>query len=293
MSNQYKIIAFYKFVEILNYEEFKEPIKAAMVERGIKGTILLAREGVNATIAGSSAEVDDFWEFLSNFDERLDGGYNFKTSYSEFQPFERTKVRLKKEIVRMGLENLPVKSGEYLKGEDWDNMIMKPETITIDTRNDYEVMMGSFEGAVNPETKDFRSFPKWADDHLKDTPKDTPIAMFCTGGIRCEKSTSYLKHKGFKNVYHLDGGILQYLEDKRDEGKEHLWNGDCFVFDDRVAVNESLEPSPAPLCKDCGQPVTGDDIRWGDVELRKERHNQKGMVCLQCAPELYLKKESS
>jgi UPF0176 protein len=165
----------------------------------------------------------------------------FKESFSEYLPFKKMKVRLKPEIVRLKQENLDMsKVGEYLDSDQWDTMISRKDAVVIDTRNDYEVIFGTFKNATNPKTRIFSDLPQWVERNLKGVSKETPIAMFCTGGIRCEKSTSYMKNIGFKNVYHLKGGILKYIEDKK--GKESMWQGKCFVFDDRVAVDSELDP---------------------------------------------------
>jgi UPF0176 protein len=182
------------------------------------------------------------------------------------------KVRLKKEIVRMGVEDMDVsQAGAYIEGKDWDQFISSPDVVVIDTRNHYEIGIGTFEGAINPQTKRFRQFPEWAKNWSQDVlPQNKKIAMFCTGGIRCEKSTAYMKSLGFDEVYHLKGGILQYLEDtKNSNGK---WKGECFVFDERVAVGKDLTPTGALLCDGCGAPITTDDLR----------DNNGHTICIKC-----------
>lgn len=254
----YQIAAFYRFVELPDFEGLKAPLLAFCKEHEMKGTILLAAEGVNSTISANEANMKAFFAYLDQ-DERL-RNMPHKIHHAEFQPFEKMKVRLKQEIVRLGYDDLDMAQiGSYVKPEAWDALISDPDTIVIDTRNEYEVGLGTFEGAIDPKTTEFRTFPKWVDEHL-DPEKHKKVAMFCTGGIRCEKSTALLKNKGFEEVYHLEGGILQYLEDTGN--KSGKWQGDCFVFDDRIAVNDKLEPSSDYACSVCGSHVLMDEIRW-------------------------------
>ncbi len=273
----YHIRAYYRFVEVPDHEALKEPFLDFCKSIGLKGTILLSREGINSTVSGQKDVMEKFWEYLNQIPQFKD--IPFKESYAEYQPFERMKVRLKKEIVRLGVEGLDIsKRGEYVRGEDWDKLISDPEVITIDTRNDYECYMGSFENALNPNTEDFRSFPKWVEENL-DPAKHKKVAMFCTGGIRCEKSTSLLKNMGFDEVYHLEGGILQYLEDTNN--KNGKWKGHCFVFDDRVAVDEFLKPvEGVVLCKRCSRELK--------IDHEIKNKNNKGVDCyslgLECLP---------
>jgi UPF0176 protein len=267
MENKIHIRAFYRFVEISNFIRLKKPFEQFCKAHDMKGTILLAREGINSTISAPKEVMDKFWQFM-NQDTRF-ANMPFKESFSEKHPFEKMKVRLKKEIVRMGVENLDLnKRGAYVKGEEWDKLISDPDVILVDTRNDYEYLLGTFQGAINPKTEDFRSFPQWVEENL-DPSKHKKVAMFCTGGIRCEKSTSYLLNKGFKDVYHLDGGILQYFEDTKN--KNNKWQGSCYVFDDRLAVNSNLEPVDVVLCKKCTKPLK--------IEPVKLNNNQKGITC--------------
>ena len=253
------IAAFYKFVSLPDFEEMRYPLLAFCKKHDLKGTILLAHEGLNSTISGSRENIDALFAHLKS-DSRL-ADLEWKESYHEDQPFERMKVRLKKEIVRMGVDDVDMSLvGDYVEPKDWDALISSPDVLTIDTRNDYEIGIGTFEGAIDPETKTFRQFPEWAKNWSQDKlDGKTKVAMFCTGGIRCEKSTAYMKSLGFDEVYHLKGGILQYLEDtKNSNGK---WQGECFVFDDRVAVGDDLVPTGALLCDKCGGPITTDDLR--------------------------------
>ncbi len=259
MSNEtYHIAAFYRFVELADFEAIKEPLLAFCKAHDMKGTILLASEGINSTISATEANMKAFFAYLDQ-DERL-ANMPHKLHTAAFQPFEKMKVRLKKEIVRLAYDKLDMAQiGDYVKPEKWDDLISDPDVIVIDTRNEYEVGLGTFEGAVNPHTQEFRALPEWVDQHL-DPQKHKKVAMFCTGGIRCEKSTALLKQKGFEEVYHLEGGILQYLKDTGN--KSGKWQGDCFVFDDRIAVNDQLEPSSDYACSVCGSHVLMDEIRW-------------------------------
>ncbi|MCD6035323.1 MAG: rhodanese domain protein [Rickettsiales bacterium] len=273
---QVVIAAFYRFAVLEDYEAMRPRLIAFCNRWKLKGTILLAREGINSTISGSREAIDALFAML-NEDPRL-AGITWKESYADFQPFQRLKVRLKTEIVRMGKEDLNVNErGNYVKPAEWDALISHPDTITIDTRNDYEVKIGTFEGAVNPNTENFRDFPAWMQEWMKVQPEDVrskPVAMFCTGGIRCEKSTALLREMGFEKVYHLEGGILQYFEDTGN--KNGKWQGDCFVFDDRVAVNDRLEPSNAVICDSCNQPVSTDDLKAGP---------NRTVICMDCMQE--------
>lgn len=232
------IAAFYQFRMLDNHAAIKLPLLAFCKEHGLKGTILLAREGINSTISGTREGIDALFAHLGEVYGIVD--LVIKESYAEQQPFAKMKVRLKKEIVAMGVTDLDVDRycGTYVAPKDWDALIADPDVVVVDTRNDYEVMIGTFENAVNPDTKRFRDFPQWADENLKD--KSKKIAMFCTGGIRCEKSTSYLKSQGFDEVYHLQGGILQYFEDTQNHSKK--WQGGCFIFDERAVLDENLQP---------------------------------------------------
>ena len=207
---QITVCALYKFVRLENFEALKSPLLAFMEANEVKGTLLLAFEGINGTIAGHQLAIDKVLDFLRQ-DARL-AEISFKVSFHENNPFQRTKVKLKKEIVTMGVEGIDPNQvvGTYVKPKDWNALISDPDVILIDTRNDYEVEIGTFENAVNPNTTSFREFPDYVKENL-DKNKHKKVAMYCTGGIRCEKSTAYLKEQGFENVYHLEGGILKYL----------------------------------------------------------------------------------
>ena len=239
-QGKFKVVTFYKFVPLDNLQDLRVRLLRAMLQGEVKGSILLASEGINATVAGEEKGIHLFSSFLRDFEEFKD--ITFKVSYCDFPPFKRTKVRLKSEIVTFKKDDLDISDvGEYLDSKRWDDLIKDKDTLLIDSRNDYEVLLGSFKNSVNPDIKNFSEFADWVDKNLHSADKDTKIATFCTGGIRCEKSTSYLKSKGFKNVYHLQGGVLKYLEDKKDE-QDSMWEGSCYVFDDRVAVDAKLKP---------------------------------------------------
>ena len=254
--SQYIVCALYKFVTLENYKSLREPLHQTMLDHQIKGTLLLAEEGINGTISGSREGIDALLAYL-NTDPRLNP-VSTKESLHEEQPFYRTKVKLKKEIVTLGVPGIdPLKTvGTYVKPKDWNALISDPEVFVVDTRNDYEIEIGTFKHAVDPNTKTFREFPEYVAQNM-DPNKHKKVAMFCTGGIRCEKSTAFMKEQGFSEVYHLEGGILQYLEDVPKE--ESLWEGDCFVFDNRVAVNHDLEKSIYDQCYACRLPITEED----------------------------------
>jgi len=222
----------------------------------VKGTLLLAGEGLNGTIAGDASSISEAIDFLCA-DPRLED-LDAKYSAAENMPFYRMKVRLKREIVTMGVDGVdPNKTvGTYVDPSDWNDLITDPDTILIDTRNDYEVGIGTFKGAVNPNTKTFREFPDWVEAN-RDAIDKPKVAMFCTGGIRCEKASSFMLQNGFEDVYHLQGGILKYLETQ--PKAESLWEGDCFVFDQRVAVSHGLEESDYDQCFACRRPITEDE----------------------------------
>jgi UPF0176 protein len=265
------VAALYKFVDLPDYEALREPLYNQMVMHKVKGTLLLAAEGINGTISGPREGIDAVKAWL-DADGRF-AGMSYKESLAEEQAFYRTKVKLKKEIVTMGVEGLDPKHivGTYVKGEEWNKLISDPDTILIDTRNDYEVAIGTFEGAINPNTTSFREFPQWAAENLDKT-KHKKVAMFCTGGIRCEKSTAFLKTQGFEEVYHLDGGILKYLEEMPEENSK--WQGECFVFDQRVAVKHGLEQGSYDQCYACRMPLSAADLA--------SEHYVKGLSCPHC-----------
>ena len=232
---KYIIAAFYKFVPLNDFENMKEPLLSAMKEHNLLGTILLASEGINGSFAGEPDDVRFLYEFLK-IDPRL-SDLSFRERYDDLMPFEKAKVKFRKEIVTLGVPGIdPLQNtGTRVLPEEWNNLISDPNVILIDTRNDYEVELGTFKHAINPKTENFRDFPEYVKTNLLDK-KDKKIAMCCTGGIRCEKSTSYLKSLGFENVYQLEGGILNYMETIPAE--QSLWEGSCFVFDERIAIDE-------------------------------------------------------
>ena len=250
------VCALYKFVALDNYEAIQPPLLALMLEHDVKGTLLLAQEGINGTIAGSQSDIDAVLSFLQSY-ARL-AGLSYKVSYTDQPPFLRSRVKLKKEIVTMGIEGIDPKQvvGTYVKPSDWNALISDPTVLLVDTRNDYEVQVGTFKDALNPKTDSFREFPDYVKQQL-DPKKHTKVAMFCTGGIRCEKSTAFLKEQGFDDVYHLEGGILKYLEEVPAE--ESLWEGECFVFDERVTVNHQLQKGDYDQCNACRMPITEQD----------------------------------
>ncbi|MDF1762777.1 MAG: rhodanese-related sulfurtransferase [Oleibacter sp.] len=273
-SPQYVVCAMYKFVTLNDYEALRQPLLDTLLRLDVKGTLLLANEGINGTVAGTRTSIDELLEWLRQ-DPRL-SNIGIKESYEQEQPFYRTKVKLKKEIVTMGVEGIdPLRVvGTYVKPQEWNALISDPEVLLVDTRNDYEVGIGTFKGALDPNTKTFREFPKYVKDNL-DPAKHKKVAMFCTGGIRCEKSTAYLKEQGFDEVYHLEGGILKYLEDVPAE--QSLWEGECFVFDNRVTVDHNLQRGQYDQCHACRRPITEED--------KLSEHYVKGVCCHQCADE--------
>jgi len=257
MSATYLVAALYKFVRLDDFEALQSPLLDVCKANDVMGTILLAREGINGTIAGPRLGIETVLRWLKR-DARL-ADLEHKESRAEGEnPFLRMKVRLKKEIVTMGVAGVDPNDtvGTYVAPEDWNDLIADPDVVLIDTRNDYEVSIGTFKGAVDPKTVTFREFPQWVREQegLHNKPK---IAMFCTGGIRCEKASSFMKQEGFEEVYHLKGGILKYLETVP-EG-ESLWEGECFVFDNRVSVGHGLKPGPYDLCHACRHPISEED----------------------------------
>ncbi|MES1195765.1 MAG: rhodanese-related sulfurtransferase [Steroidobacter sp.] len=265
------VAALYKFAELPDYKALKEPLLACCEQHGIKGTLLLASEGINGTIAGTREGINSVLSFLRS-DTRFKN-LEHKESHAKSMPFYRMKVRLKKEIVTMGVDGInPNKmAGAYVKPEDWNNLITDPDVVVIDTRNDYEVEIGTFRNAINPNIKTFRDFPEWIQKQ-KSLEKKPKVAMFCTGGIRCEKSTAYMRTQGFDEVYHLQGGILKYLEVVPE--KESLWQGECFVFDERVAVGHGLKPGEHDLCRSCRYPISDED--------KQSSHYVEGVSCPHC-----------
>ena len=251
-----QIAAFYKFVPLENIGVVQRQVRRVCEDAGLLGTILLATEGINGTIAGDTAGVASLFRHLRQYQGLEELGS--KISYCKRNPFYRMKVRIKKEIVTLGVEGInPAQgTGQYIAPEHWNDFISQAGVRLIDTRNDYEVCLGTFAGAENPQTQSFRDFPAWAEAHLG-SDKNQQVAMFCTGGIRCEKSTAFLKELGYKNVYHLKGGILNYLE--KVSVDKSLWQGDCFVFDNRVTVDHDLAEGRHELCPACRMPLSEQD----------------------------------
>ena len=253
--------AFYKFVDLPDYAQLQAPLLACCEAYDVKGTILLATEGINSTIAGPAAGVHAVLTYLRR-DPRL-ADLQHKEAWSGKAPFYRMKVRLKREIVMMGVPGISptLMAGTYVKPQDWNALISDPEVVVIDTRNDYEVGIGSFAGALDPAIQSFSKLPEWIAraPALHSASGEKPkVAMFCTGGIRCEKSTALLRSQGYDEVYHLEGGILKYLETIPPE--QSLWQGQCFVFDERVSVGHGLKPEQHSLCRACRRPLEGFDL---------------------------------
>lgn len=270
-ENTQVVAAFYKFVRLPDFAEKQNSLLSYCLVQGIKGTILLAAEGINGTIAGSRQAIDSVITFLRS-DPRL-ADLEYKESYTDIPPFERMKVRLKQEIVTLGLPEINPNDlvGTYVSPQEWNDLISDPEVTVIDARNDYEVNIGTFKGAQNPQTESFREFPEYIRDNL-DPNRHKKVALFCTGGIRCEKASSFMLAQGFAEVYHLKGGILKYLEEVPDE--ESLWQGECFIFDERVAVRHGLEEGSHELCFCCGHPISEAD--------KTSPKYEEGISCAYC-----------
>ncbi len=269
--SQNVIAALYKFVGLPDFRELQQPLLDFCNTRQIKGTLLLAHEGINGTVAGTRQAINELLDYLKSDPRLADLDHN--VSLDDGTHFFHMKVMLKKEIVTMGVEDIdPTQTvGTYVEPKDWNALISDPDVVLVDTRNDYEYEVGTFEGAINPKTETFRELPKFVAENLDPT-KHKKVAMFCTGGIRCEKSTAYLKQQGFSEVYHLKGGILKYLEDVPEE--KSLWRGECFVFDNRVAVNHKLEKGGYNLCHGCRLPISEED--------KKSEKYVEGITCPRC-----------
>ena len=275
MDENKLIAAFYKFVDWDNLKRKKSEIEKLCLKNNIVGTILLANEGINGTIAGSEKSVLAVIKGLK--DDPLLSEIKPKFSKAEGEIFKRMKVRLKKEIVSMGMENIRPANlkGRTVKAGDWNALISNLKTLVIDTRNQYECAIGTFKGSLDPKTKSFREFPKWSKNNLKALMKKegkTKVAMFCTGGIRCEKASSYLLGEGIEEVYQLEGGILKYLENISSE--ESLWEGECFVFDERVSIQHGLVEGNYSMCHACRMPIDDDDM--------KSKKYSEGISCPHC-----------
>ncbi|MDH5481067.1 MAG: rhodanese-related sulfurtransferase, partial [Nitrosomonas sp.] len=260
-----------KFVSLPQYREIQPSLQAKLIENHVKGTLLLAEEGVNGTISGNREGIDSVLKWMQTIPEFV--GIDVKESMTSQLPFKRSKVKLKKEIVTMGVDGIDPKQsvGTYVAPQQWNELINDPDIMLVDTRNSYEVAVGAFVHAVNPETTNFREFPEYVSQHL-DPSVHKKVAMYCTGGIRCEKSTAYLKQQGFEEVYHLKGGILKYLEEIPPE--QSLWHGECFVFDERVTVNHQLEKGSYDQCFACRLPISKED--------KLSEYYQQGISCPAC-----------
>ncbi|WP_269613369.1 rhodanese-related sulfurtransferase [Prochlorococcus marinus] len=274
---EYQVAAFYKFLSLLDEDIvlIKEELSELAKNKEIKGTTLIASEGINGTVCASENAIKQFIERLKQLLKISD--IDVKYSWTEKQAFRRFKARKKKEIVTIGLKQInPTKSvGKYIKAGEWNEFLEDPNSVVIDTRNEYEIKIGNFAGALNPHTSSFREFPAWVQKHLKPLIEENPslkIGMYCTGGIRCEKATSYLIEEGFSDVHHLEGGILKYLENVSPE--KSLWDGECFVFDQRVSLDHELSPGSHTMCHACGLPISPEDL--------KKPTYIKGLQCEAC-----------
>jgi UPF0176 protein len=269
LDQQWVVAALYQFHVVENPAELQQQLLDLLNGLKICGTLIVASEGINGTVAGSRAAIDEMHQFLLNL------GFNnmeYKESFSSEKPFRKTKVKLKQEIVTLGVPVEPRSQvGHYLEPKEWQEFIQREDVILVDTRNDYEYKAGTFKGAIDPKTESFREFPEWVDNNLSDA-KDKKIAMFCTGGIRCEKSTSLLLQQGFQEVYHLKGGILNYLE--QTPAEESLWEGECFVFDNRTGVTHGVEEGESVKCHACGWPLSPEEVALPSYEL--------GVSCVYC-----------
>ena len=278
-------IAFYQFVSLKNIDQLQAFILKFCQKNSIKGTILLASEGINGTISGDEKKIQKFIEFIKedSFFKNNFKNLEHKESWASKNPFYRMKVRLKREIVALGVDGISPskKVGEYVNPEDWNALIEDPNTIVIDTRNNYEVDIGTFKNAINPKTESFREFPSFVGKKLRDN-KKKKVAMFCTGGIRCEKATSLMLEEGFEDVYHLKGGILKYLETIPKD--KSLWEGECFVFDQRVAVTHGLDEGQYDQCYACRHPLSPEEL--------ESNQYTKGISCPYCFNKLSDKKKA-
>jgi len=276
------VAALYKFAKLPDYKELQPGLLDFCLQHGLKGTLLLAEEGINGTVAGSRTAIDALIVYLKQ-DERL-ADIEHKESHADEMPFYRMKVRLKKEIVTMGVPgiNPNEKVGTYVAPENWNALISDPDVILIDTRNDYEYDIGTFKGAIDPHTTTFREFPQYVAQNL-DPAKHKKVAMFCTGGIRCEKASAFMMEQGFEEVYHLQGGILKYLENVPKE--ESLWEGECFVFDQRVAVRHGLEVGDYDQCHACRHPLSPEEM--------ESTQYVAGISCPHCYDKLSEEKRAS
>ena len=270
MTN-YKVISFYTFTNLDKLTFKAELIKKECKKKKITGLVILAEEGINGTLSGNAEGINSIWDLIKNMLNKCE--MNVKETFSKIPAFTRIKVKIKKEIVTFGVKNIfsHKQIGQYIEPNEWNDLISKDDVIIIDTRNDYENRIGTFKGALNPNTKSFKEFPKWWEKNKKNF-EGKSIAMFCTGGIRCEKSTKYILKDGVKNVYHLKGGILNYLKSK--DKKNSFWKGECFVFDQRVSLDQDLNEGNSILCHACRIPLHPRELLNPNYE--------KGVSCPQC-----------
>ena len=282
----FQTTAFYHFITLDNIKNLQTIIQDYCDKKSLKGTILIAHEGINGTISGKEKDILSFHEFIKKDEKFFNIFQNleYKASWSDENPFYRMKVRLKKEIVALGLPEIsPTKKvGTYIKPKEWNALISDPDIILIDARNTYEVDIGTFRNAINPKTTSFREFPEYVKKNLNQK-KNKKVAMFCTGGIRCEKASSYMLEEGFEEVYHLQGGILKYLETIPE--KDSLWNGECFVFDQRVAVTNQLKEGQYSQCYACRHPLSQDELKSNDYN--------EGISCCYCIKTTSLAKKNN
>ena len=273
----HKIITLYKFHKIQEPLKLQAALKKELKNLDILGTIILGNEGINGTVSGTSINLDRAIERLKLHSKILD--LDLKESFSKKSPFLRLKIKIKDEIVTMGKKNINplTQAGEYINHKGWNALIEDKNTLLIDTRNSYEYAIGTFKNSINPKTANFKEFPEWVNkQQFSETDKkQKKVAMFCTGGIRCEKASAFMKNEGFEKVYHLKGGILKYLEET--ETQNSLWQGECFVFDDRVSVKHDLSEGSYDLCHGCRMPITEQD--------KLSSHYVKGVSCSNCVNE--------
>ncbi len=270
-----KVVSFYRFFDLADPGSFRDRLQALCDELGLLGTILVATEGFNGTVAGDAAKVERLFEWLQA-ESKLEAGLDARWTDAAAAPFRRMRVRVKKEIVTLGRPDIlpQKKTGRHVTPQQWNALLDDPDVLLIDTRNQYEIEVGTFPGAIDPGNDSFREFPDFAAE-LADTSRDRPLAMFCTGGIRCEKATALMLELGFDNVYQLQGGILNYLEQVPDD--ENRWQGECFVFDTRVAVDRDLSEGGYVQCHACRRPLSADDMRSPDY--------REGVSCPKCVNE--------
>ena len=273
----HKIITLYKFHKIQEPLKLQAALKKELKNLDILGTIIVGNEGINGTVSGTSINLDRAIERLKLHSKILD--LDLKESFSKKSPFLRLKIKIKDEIVTMGKKNInpSTQSGEYINHKRWNALIEDKNTLLIDTRNSYEYAIGTFKNSINPKTANFKEFPEWVkkQQFSETDKKQKKVAMFCTGGIRCEKASAFMKNEGFEKVYHLKGGILKYLEET--ETQNSLWQGECFVFDDRVSVKHDLSEGSYDLCHGCRMPITEQD--------KLSSHYVKGVSCSNCVNE--------